>query len=113
MKKMIAASFVLLLVVALAAPALAGDGKTVTLEGEILCAMCLLKEKDAKSCQNVLVVKEDGKETRYYLAKNDADKEFGMACKKPKAVQVTGEVTEKDGKLWLAATKISSVESQG
>ena len=110
MKKLIAISFALCLVVALAGPALAGEAKTVTLEGEIICAMCTLHEEGAKKCQNVLVVKKDGQEAHYYLAKNDADKEFGMVCKGPKAVQVTGEVSEKDGKMWLAATKIVSSE---
>jgi len=113
MKKLIAISFALCLVVALAGPALAGDAKTVSLEGEILCAMCTLHEEGAKKCQNVLVVKKDGQETYYYMAKNERSEEFGMVCKGPKAVQVTGEVTEKDGKLWLAATEITPVESKG
>ena len=111
MKKLIAFSFALLLAVAVAGPALAGDAEPVTLEGKILCAMCTLHEEGAKKCQNVLVVKKDGKETHYYLAKNATDKEFGMVCKGPKAARVTGLVSEKDGKLWLEATAIDPVES--
>ena len=33
-----------------------------------MCAKCELKEKP--TCQNVIVVKEDGKDVKYYLAKN-------------------------------------------
>jgi hypothetical protein len=113
MKKLIAISFALCVMVALAGPALAGEMKTVTLEGEVLCAMCTLHEEGAKKCQNVLVVKKEGQETHYYLAKNEANTELGMVCKKAKAVQVTGQVTEEDGKLWLAATEIKPVESEG
>jgi hypothetical protein len=73
--------------------------------------MCTLHEEGAKKCQNVLVVKADGKETHYYLAKNEANKELGMVCKGSKAVQVTGQVTEKDGRLWIAATEITALDS--
>jgi len=113
MKKLIASSFALCLLVALAGPALAGDAKTVTLEGQMVCAKCTLHEEGAEKCQNVLVVKKDGQETQYYLAKNESSEAFGMVCKGPKAVQVTGQVTEEVGKLWLAATKTEPVESKG
>ena len=113
MKKMVALSFALFVAVVLAGPALAGDTETVTLEGNILCAKCTLHEEGAEKCQNVLVVKKDGKATHYYLAKNESSEELGMVCKGPKAVQITGQVTEEDGKLWLAATEITPVESKG
>ena len=44
----------------------------VTLEGKIACAKCTLKKADAKECQNVLLVKEDGGKTaEYYIVVNE------------------------------------------
>src|SRR5438477_4597649 len=40
----------------------------VTLHGDLTCAKCGLHE--ASKCQSVLVVKEDGKDIKYYLAKD-------------------------------------------
>ena len=84
------------------------EDKKVTLKGDLVCAQCALKEKDAKECANVLVVKEGDKETRYYLVHNDASKKFdSKTCGGGKtAVTITGSVADKDGKKVLTATKI-------
>ena len=46
----------------------------VTITGDGICAKCTLKE--APSCQNVRVVREGGKEVKYYLAKNKVANDF-------------------------------------
>ena len=43
----------------------AKEGKEITITGDGICAKCGLKE--AKSCQNVVIAKVDGKEVKYYL----------------------------------------------
>jgi hypothetical protein len=73
--------------------------KTIT--GEGMCAKCELKE--AKSCQNA--IKADG--VTYYLADNKTSKDFhSNLCSKTAKVKATGEVSEKDGKKILTASKI-------
>ena len=79
----------------------------VTLSGTLMCAKCQMKKADASECQDVLVVKSDSGETKeYYVAKNAALKDAGHQCKSEAKATVTGEVTEKDGKMWIAASKI-------
>ena len=86
-----------------------------TIEGMAQCAKCALKEE--KTCQNVVVVKEDGKDVKYYLVQNDVSKKahskagFCTAAKGegPK-VKVTGSVEKKDDKMTLTPTKIEAVE---
>lgn len=87
----------------LAAPAAASE---TTLSGTIMCAKCNLKKADATECQDVLVVKTDSGQTEYYITKNDVAKKFGHTCKGEVAATVTGEVTEKDGKKWIAPSKM-------
>ena len=56
-------------------------GATITIKGDGLCAKCGLKDKDAKKCQNVVVVTKDGKKTTYYLTgkfSDDAHKSMGF-----------------------------------
>jgi hypothetical protein len=97
------------LAVGLAATAPAADE---TLNGKIMCGKCSLKKADADKCQDMLVTKAaDGKVTEYYLEKNDALKTFGHTCQGEKPAVVTGTVTEKDGKKWLAATKVEAPKS--
>jgi hypothetical protein len=87
----------------------AGDKpETVTLEGSVACAKCSLGVEDAKQCQNVLVVETKGQAdpTYYYLTKNDVSATLGEVCHDSKAAVITGSVQEKDGKMWLTATKI-------
>ena len=92
--------------------AVSGD-EPVTLEGKIVCAKCSLHEEGRAKCQNVLVVEDAGKMQNYYLADTEANKEFGEVCMAKKPVVVTGTVSEKDGQMWLAATKIESVKTEG
>jgi len=85
-------------------------GKKVTIEGDGLCAKCALKE--AKECQNAVIVTKDGKKTTYYLEKNDFFKDAHQGLKictaskdKPVKVKVTGTLAEKDGKKILTPTE--------
>jgi hypothetical protein len=41
-----------------------------------------------------------------HLVKNDVQQQFGHACTGEKPATVTGSVTEKDRRKWLAATKV-------
>jgi hypothetical protein len=89
---------------AVAVPAFAADD---TLKGEMVCAKCYLKRPDAKECQDVLMVKDAaGTTTEFYITKNKVATEAGEACMEPVKAEVTGTVSEKDGRKWLTATKI-------
>jgi hypothetical protein len=78
-----------------------------TLSGTMVCAKCTLKKADATKCQDVLVVKDDkGAATEYYIAKNAASEQAGHQCSKEAKATVTGTVSEKDGKMWIEASKI-------
>lgn len=101
---------------AAAAPAVAGKdkkepaakpaaGAEVTLSGTMMCGKCYLKETDG--CQNVLQVKDGGKDVKYYLAANDVAKEnHSKVCGGTAKAQVTGTVGEAGGKKTLTASKI-------
>ena len=87
----------------------ADEGKKVTIEGEGMCGKCALKE--TKSCQNVVIVTKDGKETKYYLEKNEFFKDAHSKLKictaskdSPIKVKVTGTVVKKDDKMTLTPT---------
>jgi Rieske Fe-S protein len=76
-----------------------------TLKGTLSCAKCALKKAD--KCQDVLTVTDDkGVATEYWIAKNEAAEKAGHQCKAEAQATVTGEVSEKDGKKWIAASKI-------
>ena len=93
------------LVLGLAATVPAEDEMTVT--GKVMCAKCALKKADAAKCQDVLVTKgDDGKVAEYYIKKTAAAEAFGHVCQSEKAAVVTGEVMEKDGKTWIAPSKM-------
>jgi hypothetical protein len=111
MRKLAVLAFVVIST-ALVGVAVAGD-EVVTLEGKIVCAKCALHEEGLAKCQNVLVVEADGKTKHFYLAMNDVNKKFGDACMAKKPVTVTGTVTEKDGKMWIAAKEINPIETKG
>jgi hypothetical protein len=74
------------------------------LKGTAMCAKCELKDKDFPKCQTVLIVKEDGKEVKYYFDKDSEKKYHSDYCKGKTEITVKGKVTEKDGKKWLEVT---------
>jgi hypothetical protein len=80
--------------------------KEVSLKGDLVCGSCALKE--TKKCENVLVVKEGDKETKYFLTPNEVSKKYDeKVCGGDKIpVTVVGKVVDKDGKKKLTATKI-------
>ena len=84
-------------------------GKEVTLTGSYGCAKCSFKEKDAKSCSNVLKVKEGGKEVTYEVAKNQVaqDHHDAICHSPPKAATVKGTVSVEGGKKVLTASDIT------
>jgi hypothetical protein len=91
---------------AVAARAFAADERT--LKGEMVCAKCYLNKPDAKECQDVLLVKDaTGKTAEYYITKNKVSQESGEACTQAIPATVVGAVSEKDGKTWLTASKIT------
>jgi hypothetical protein len=108
MKTMIRMAAVAVLALGLASLATAGDeGKSVVVNGKMVCAKCTLKKTDATECQNVLVAKGAGDtKVEYYLVKNDVTEAYGHTCQGEKPAAVVGTVQEKDGKMWLTAKKI-------
>ncbi len=85
------------------------DDTTTTLKGTMTCAKCGLHE--SAKCQSVLQVKEGDATVNYYIADSDASKDtHEKVCKAPvENVTVTGVVSEKDGKKWIAPTKIEGL----
>lgn len=80
--------------------AFAADTQTIKGKGE--CAKCSLKQTD--SCQMAVTTK-DG--TRYLVENNDTSKKFHKnICTEEKDVEVTGTVSDKDGKKTITASKI-------
>ena len=85
----------------------AAEVKTIT--GEAVCAKCALGE--SKKCQNTITTEEGGKKVTYYLINNEFFKTshgpLGI-CKAQEGsgpkVKVTGDVTEKEGKMYLTPT---------
>ena len=84
----------------------AEEKKEVTLKGEVMCASCELKE--AKKCQTVVRVKEDGKEVTYYFKDRGTKESYHDAvCGGGRQdATVTGVVFEKDGKKWITPSKV-------
>lgn len=98
---------VTLATVVVASRAWAGNVDEVTLTGEIVCARCYLNKPDAKECQDVLLVKETGAPTEYYVTKNRVSHDSGEACTQAIPATIAGSVSEKDGRKWITATKIT------
>ncbi len=110
MKNVAKVGLAVALALGLAAAIQAGDETTVT--GKVMCAKCALKKADADKCQDVLVSKDaDGKVSEYYLEKTAALEAFGHVCQGEKTATATGTVTEKDGKTWLAPSKMEETTS--
>jgi Rieske Fe-S protein len=81
------------------------SAEETTLKGTMKCGKCALKKAD--KCQDVLVVSDAaGATTEYWIVKNEAAEKAGHQCQKEAAATVTGEVSEKDGKKWVTASKI-------
>jgi hypothetical protein len=91
---------------AVATRAFAADEQTLT--GEMVCAKCYLNKPDAKECQDVLLVKDaKGATVEYYVTKNKVSQESGEACTQTIPAVVVGTVSEKDGRKWITASKIT------
>jgi hypothetical protein len=78
-----------------------------TLKGEMVCARCYLNKPDAKECQDVLLVKEQGATTEYYVTKNKVSQDSGEACTQAIPATIVGTVSEQDGRKWITASKIT------
>ena len=87
------------------------EAEAVTVEGSIVCAKCTLKDEAQKDCQNVLQVKKGDEVVSYYLVKNDVAEKFGHVCQGSKEAKVTGTVAEKDGHMWLTASKMDPIKA--
>jgi hypothetical protein len=104
MRKLTAIALAAAFAVVFTLPLLAAEK---TLDGTLVCAKCSLNKADAKECQDVLLVSEpDGKKSEYYVSKNKVAEESGEACTLEIKATVTGEVSEKDGRLWITPSKI-------
>ena len=95
----------LIIAVALVVPSTAYAAKEVTLTGKIACAKCELKI--AKDCATVIVVKEGGKDTVYYFDEKSHKANHDAICQMGKEGTVTGTLSEKDGKKYIAVTKVT------
>lgn len=80
----------------------------VTLKGDMVCAKCYLNRPDAKECQDVLLVKDaNGPTAEFYVTKNKVSQAAGEACTSAVPATIVGSVSEKDGRKWITATKIT------
>lgn len=93
----------------LVAGVVADDKKEVTLEGLVTCPKCDLKKAD--KCATVLVVKKGNEEVMYWFDKDSHGKYHKEICQEGKKAKVTCKVTEKDGKKWIAVTKLEWAKS--
>lgn len=79
--------------------------ETKTLKGTLTCTKCALKE--TKACGHALIVKQDGKEIKYYLVdKGGKEPYHGAVCREDKPATVTGKVVEKNNKHYIEAPKV-------
>ncbi len=79
--------------------------ETKTLKGTLTCTKCALKE--TKACGHALIVKQDGKEIKYYLVdKGGKEPYHGAVCQEDKPATVTGKVVEKNNKHYIEAPKV-------
>jgi hypothetical protein len=82
--------------------------KDVKLEGEGQCAKCSLGIAD--KCQNVLVVKKEGKEVNYFLDGAKSKAFHKNLCQGVHKTKIEGSLTEKDGKMIVDVTAIEIVK---
>ena len=117
MRKLFAAVAAAAFVVALGAPAFAGE---MTVKGELVDQMCYTKDAKnvgaghescavtcAKKGQPVALVASDG----VYVVTGDLTKDNNaqLVPHMSHIVELTGDVTEKDGKKMIAATSIKMI----
>ncbi len=112
MRKLLPLFIAVLACLATATAPAAMEEDPVTLEGMVACAKCVLEMEGHSECQNVLIVKEEGEKKMYYLTKNETYDHLGEMCQGSVMVQATGLVSEKDGRLWLNASKIEPMETE-
>ncbi len=120
MRKLFAAVSVATFVAAMAAPALA---KEETIKGELVDQACYMKDHKnmgeahkecaitcAKKGQPVALVTADGK---VYQVTGDlaADNNAKLVPHMSHTVELTGDVSEKDGKMMIAATSLKMAKS--
>lgn len=96
--------YAMTLVCLLACVGFMSAAEEVTLDGKVCCAKCELGKE--KACATVVVVKEKDKEVLYYFDKDSNKKFHKDYCSGSTEATVTGKVSEKDGKKWLAVEKI-------
>jgi hypothetical protein len=96
------------LVLALWSGVQGGDKKEVTIKGTIECAKCALAIE--KKCATVIVEKKkvDGKDTDviYYFETESHKKFHADICSEAKEGSVTGVVSKKGDKNYIAASKV-------
>jgi hypothetical protein len=89
---------------------LAGGGvaqqarKEVVLKGKITCAKCELEL--TKKCASVIVVREAGKEVVYFFDPAANKQYHAEICSDSRDGEVTGVVSEKDGKKIVTVSKL-------
>jgi Cu/Zn superoxide dismutase len=87
--------------------------KEQTLKGTITCAKCGLHVKGQTKCATVIQVKDKkGKETVYYFDTASNKKYHKKICQESAKGEVTGTVSEKDGKKTIKVTKVKYEEEK-
>src|SRR5262245_4904416 len=79
-------------------------GQKVVLKGRITCAKCDLEI--SKKCASVIVVKEEGKDVIYYFDTKSNDKYHAETCSEARQGEVTGVVSESDGKKIITVSEL-------
>jgi hypothetical protein len=109
--------FALALALGVAAVTLAGSTFTVNaeekkdkveakkFEGTLTCTKCALSE--TKACGHALIVKEGGKDVKYYLVDKGGKEAYHKeCCTADVKATVTGKPGEKDGKKIIEEPKV-------
>ena len=74
-------------------------------EGTLTCTKCALSE--TKACGHALVVKEGGKDVKYYLVDKGGKEPYHKhCCTSDVQATVTGKPGEKDGKKTISDPKV-------
>ena len=74
-------------------------------EGTLTCTKCALSE--TKACGHALIVKEGGKDVKYYLVDKGGKEPYHKeCCQSDVKATVTGKPGEKDGKKVIEEPKV-------